>query len=193
VPRRNSLSQSRQWIAETIQQLNALAVDIDHIHACTEHAARDGYPSSSFGGGGGTRDISDPTGTATIMAMTRPVHDPILTRSLEVLRLLGDIQRRARVLDNLRVSVMTVAEQQRGRVSSVRECDACGATVTGVGADRLRDGFGPACYRSWRRSWEGNPDPSRIVFIQRRREELKLGLIGGCGKLSSHLVGTVPA
>lgn len=56
-----------------------------------------------------------------------------------------------------------------GRAPSVGSCRACGSMVTGVGTDRLRSGYCPACAEAFRRRCQEGP-VDRAAFERERRE-----------------------
>lgn len=138
-----------------------------------EHdAGGDGYPTSAAGSGTSSagasasstesaalaRKIPDPTGAAI---------DSIIAIELEIGYL---AQKMAAALSFVRVT----DTELRGRVSTVEGCDCCDTAITGVGDDRRRNGFCPACFASWSRWRRTAADPNaRIVFIWWRRERSK--------------------
>jgi hypothetical protein len=141
----------------------------------SEHSASDGYPSSSMrsDGGGGSGE-SSPTESA---ALARPMADPTGQQIERVFQMLSDIHKRCSSIDNLVGNIANIEVETRGRQSAVESCDACTATVTGVGNDRRRDGFCDNCYRPWLRFKEScsrvGQDASRVVFIAQRRAFLE--------------------
>jgi hypothetical protein len=133
-----------------------------------QYEASDGFPASSLGGGGGGKG-SSPTELAALAAA---MHDPVARLIDIVLGAVEDIDRKAQHGDACLSNVLTAEQEMRGRVAVVQDCECCAATISGVGDDRRRDGFCPPCYKAWRRYVNGDRDPSRVIFIDRRRQEL---------------------
>jgi hypothetical protein len=63
-----------------------------------------------------------------------------------------------------------------GRQTTVVDCLACDATITGVGSDRVKAGYCGACHRAWLR-WrlgqaEAGKEPNHESYRKVRRAEL---------------------
>lgn len=106
-----------------------------------------------------------------LVASAQAIADPIpaeVRRCFVELALLAKLARRVEArLGRLQRNALA------GRDLSVGICQACEATVTGLGHDRLRGGFCPACARSWERcrsAWVGPGAPDRVAFIRQRQE-----------------------
>lgn len=70
-----------------------------------------------------------------------------------------------RLLDNR-------GDARYGRQSSVTDCLCCEATVTGVGEDRIKAGYCPACYKAWERYRVQVVEPVHELFRRHRRAEM---------------------
>jgi hypothetical protein len=131
-----------------------------------QHDVTDGFPASSLGGNGGGGSGGSGSSSTTL---ARPAADPIGDFIDIVLAAVADIDHKAQHAGACLSNVLTAEDQMRGRQSAVVDCDCCGGTISGVGDDRRRDGFCPACYKAWRRYHAESADPSRVVFIAQRR------------------------
>lgn len=154
--------------------MEALHRDIPEIFRRGEHAARDGYPSTSMGGDGGGSGISNPTEQA---AMAPEMRDPIGSLIGKLKADLEKVDQLARVIGSSRAQIMFTAIEMHGRVSSVSVCRACDGTVTGQGEDRLVSGYCPACKQAWLRfmaaeNAAGRTPASHVRFVAQRREYL---------------------
>jgi hypothetical protein len=184
----NELDQSVEMLTdETITTLHRRARSSDQTWqpdaAETVTSAGDGYPGGTLGGGSSSACNCDvdaldrgelvcPHGSSTERAaLGHTMSDPVLVgigeffaELTEAHAVLVRLSRRAKAL-------MTVAEERRGRESSIDTCRACGRMVTGAEQDRLRQGACPACYQSYRRWAEGQDDPSWVRFISQTRPQ----------------------
>jgi hypothetical protein len=104
------------------------------------------------------------------------VSDPIGAGVEEVFELLDRATQALRTLHRRAEVILLAADGHRGRMSSLGDCLACGNTVTGMGEDRLKAGYGPCCYQAWRRWAEKRDydgvDISHVVFRQERKAYL---------------------
>lgn len=166
--RTKSEQEYRRQIADARRNLDKIEADLVGLMRRTEHAASDGYPSSSRGGGS-SGSISDPTAAAATEA---PIVDWVHRNALQTLELVTDICKRSTVANNLRENVMTVELSNVGRQSQSRYCDACDS-CTDFDSD-ARSGFCGRCRKAWSRYRQGRSDlPSREQFIRERRAILE--------------------
>lgn len=125
----------------------------------------DGYGSGGYQMGK-TSEISDPTGTAVIRRInSEATPDPVRKTVEEIFALVSTISKAAVKLDRKIQVVLNTASSKRGRETTIDLCLACEADVTGVGEDRIRSGYCPACYRKWLR--DGRPDRHRFEKSRR--------------------------
>jgi hypothetical protein len=128
----------------------------------------DGHrPSVRYGprvsGSGG-----DPVGGMTASLLDGESVVPVDAIPAEVSRVYADLAEASRLA---RKAVSRLKRLQRNPTADDLDghhCTCCGALITGVGEDRLRSGYGPACYNAWVR--RGRPD--RASFEAQRRAEL---------------------
>ena len=133
-------------------------------------AGGDGYPTSSGGGGtsGGT-----PSSSTEVAALTPPMLDPVGRYIDEILDAVAEADRRLQRASSCLAAVLAVDQEQRGRISTVVECECCDNPISGIGEDRRRNGFCDACYRAWLRWRVEAEDPTaRSVSIAQRRQKL---------------------
>ena len=210
----NELDQSVEVLTdETITTLHRRARNPDPVYGTIDRqtgevrhgdvpstvtTAGDGYPGGTLGGGSTSACNCDvdaldngelvcPHGSSTERAaLGHTMSDPVLVgigeffaELTEAHAVLVRLSRRAKAL-------MTVAEERRGRESSVDTCRVCGRTMTGAEQDRPRQGACPACYRAYRRWAEGqSDDPSWVRFIAQTRPQ-KCDLCDGQGFVLAH-------
>lgn len=69
------------------------------------------------------------------------------------------------------------ADSRVGRQSTVTDCLACEASVSGVGADRVRSGYCPACHQAWLRFRSAENGAGRSadheLFRRQRRKSVE--------------------
>lgn len=78
----------------------------------------------------------------------------------------------ARRIEGLKRLIDNRGDARYGRQSSVTDCLCCEATVTGVGEDRIKAGYCPACYKAWERYRAQVTEPVHELFRRHRRVEL---------------------
>lgn len=117
-------------------------------------------PGPTYADPAGEYAVAEGTETSTTPEAVRRIHEQ-LRRAARHARLAAALMR------DLKRNPLGA------RGSSVGICQACEATVTGVGEDRLKYGFCPADAKAWERyraSWDGPGAPDRMAFIASRRE-----------------------
>ena len=117
--------------------------------------------------------LDSSTEAAAFRRLGRQEHDMVGEALAEIFGTLATSCRGLRRVERLRQVVSHTEERVRGRQSTIGECLACAADVAGVGEDRLKAGYCPACYRAWRR-WAteqaaAGRDPSHVMFRAQRR------------------------
>lgn len=146
-----------------------------------QYPATDGYGGGSNGASG--NDISRPTEAAVVQrAGGRTItdehgqqretpddwtdtRDDVRQAISELFATLAEALGHIRSVDRKRQYVMAIADTASGRVSSLQgQCEACEADVIGVGDDRLRAGFCPACHKAWVRTDQGKGRMDRMQF-----------------------------
>jgi hypothetical protein len=161
------------------------------------------------GGNGSDIDYSDPTGGATLARSLdvcdrctgsgdwerrdgskakcrrcggtgKRWGDPIRDAVADITSMVGDVSRTCKRIDTTRARVVGVQSTGAGRQSSLQgNCLACGAHVTGVGEDRLKNGLDNKCYLAWgsyklRNPLEdGDPGAQFHRFLGWRRDRLE--------------------
>lgn len=104
------------------------------------------------------------------------VADPIGSSVEEIVDLLDTATKALRTIQRKYMVVVNAGDRRRGRQSLISQCGACGKDVTGYGEDRIKSGYGPCCYSSWRRYCQDCKDngseSSHVIFRQRRAEQL---------------------
>lgn len=140
-------------------------------------AVRDGFPSSSGGGGVSTSDVSRPTEASALVGLPdvedqaddwvrhESPADPVGDAIAEVFATMGEAVGLLLVIDGQRGYVLATGDDKRGRVSSLGSCSCCCRDVACTPEDRLRAGFCGACYQAWVRGGR----PERVGFIRDRR------------------------
>lgn len=97
----------------------------------------------------------------------------LLDKLFEQTEQLGGCARRIAGLKRL---IEKRGDARYGRQSTVTDCLACDASVSGVGEDRIKAGYGPCCYRAWLRyrvaEATAGRDANREMFRRRRLREL---------------------
>ena len=96
----------------------------------------------------------------------------LLDKLFEQTALMVDHGRRAAGLKRL---IDKRGDGRVGRQSTVMDCLACDTSVSGVGEDRIKAGYGPCCYKKWMRfcvsERAAGRDPNHEVFRRRVRRE----------------------
>lgn len=109
---------------------------------------------------------SDPTGELAAAGLLG-VHDGAPDAVRRVYRELDAAV--GRLLSSLALVDVLLRNPLAGRTPSVGSCRACGVMVTGVGSDRFRGGYCPACAEAFRRRCQEGP-VDRAEFERERRE-----------------------
>ena len=78
----------------------------------------------------------------------------------------------ALVREGLKRLIDNRGDARYGRQSSVTDCLCCEVTVTGVGEDRIKAGYCPACYKAWERYRAQVAEPVHELFRRHRRAEM---------------------
>lgn len=133
---------------------------------CARHSTEDDevtelLPGPTYSDPAGEYAAAEGTETSTTPEAVRRIHEQLRRAA-----------RHARLAQLLMRDLKRNPLSARG--SSVGICQACEATVTGVGEDRLKYGFCPADAKAWERyrsSWPGPGAPDRMAFIASRREK----------------------
>lgn len=91
-------------------------------------------------------------------------------------RLHAEMYRAAMDLAGVQRLIVNRGDSRFGRQTTVVDCLACDATITGVGEDRVKAGYCPTCHRAWLR-WrlaqqEAGKDPVHESFRKARRAQL---------------------
>lgn len=148
-----------------------------------ESAEIDGYGSGRRDGPGSRGAHSDPTLSAVGARADSHVTDPVHTTVTRIEMAVKDMVKLAREIRRLGQVLDHSADSLRGRVSSLQgtcTIEACAADVIGIGDDRLRRGWCPACYKAWLR-WKITRDPpsdpgaERLAFVRYRTDQLSRG------------------
>ncbi len=168
-----------------LRELRNHGPDLLAIARSDPHVGHDGYPAQSFEprvSGTGAEQLT-PTERA---ADAKPAFDPVqhLVRTLldEMRRARrsddGDLWKAAKKLERIADLDRRIARRgdaRSGRPASVTICLACDDTITGVGNDRNRSGYCPACYIAWWR-WKtehgGESDVNHLAFRKHRKLDL---------------------
>lgn len=181
--RRQLLSVKRD--AETLLAPGVL----EEIFYRGSYVVADGFPTGTGGVGRGT------TQTATERAALRlasPSEEEAAERGLEVRPDTWEEREPDPVADALRELttnadaaqtymhdarqcrdfVISVEARIRGKQSSANTCSLCDVVVTGVGEDRLRSLYCPACFSAWRRAGYPHEHAERRKFEGERQKFL---------------------
>ena len=132
----------------------------------------DGWPAG--GSGMGSTEKSDPTLMAVVKRVSGHVEIDHRQRSAELcaMAVAEAFEAMRRAHQALEVFV-NVEEKERGRQSTLTECECCQDAVAGVGGDRIRSGYCPACYQAWNRTRDDQGHRmDRVRFELRRRAEI---------------------
>ena len=125
----------------------------------------DGFPTGGSGGGSSS-GITDSTASAALRRiMGNPSPDPVRKSVEEAFAIIAMITKYSIKLDHKIQVVLNTAASKRGREITIDLCLACQCDVTGVGEDRIKSGYCPACYRKWLR--DGRPDRHRFEKSRR--------------------------
>ena len=132
----------------------------------------DGFPAG--GSGSGSTEVANPTLMAVINRLdTRQIRDPRQLSAETVASSLEEAWQAMTRAERAMALFASQAELKLGRESSLSECICCNAAVVGIGNDRLRAGYCPACYQAWLRTKTANgPRMDRAKFESHRRHEL---------------------
>jgi len=130
-----------------------------HDHLCPQI---DGYGDCICGAVSVSDGIGRPAENAAIqMATSRATADPVKDTALEALAILVEMAGLAHQLRKKLPVVIKAADGFRGRPTSTGTCIRCGGSVSGVGNDRIRKGFGPTCYERYK--YLGMPDRQEFI------------------------------
>lgn len=155
----------------SIRQLERIKIDLSELVRRRQHdAGRDGYPSTSMGGGSSGGTTSSSTETA---ALGRPIQDPLAGYIDQIFDLVRKVDEQMTLAGNCLANVRSTEAQMRGRQSTLEDCDCCNRPITGVGDDRRRSGFCPACYKAFR-NWRTTAldSTARPTFVAERRKKI---------------------
>lgn len=126
-------------------------------------------PSGSSGG-------SDPVGDLVASMVDDGDRDPVRQAVKMMVANLMLALRGLRAADGARARALgDVADEQLADIIPITAagagiCGACKETVTGKGDDRLRSGYGPACYKAWLRA--GRPDRGAFETDRQLRSDV---------------------
>lgn len=128
-----------------------------------------GLLRDGFGRGGGESvsggSVARPTEQAAIAELLDDPHgDPVRESISELFSRMGDACGALLAVDRKRRYVLAAGDAARGRQSTVGACARCDRTVTGVGSDRVKSGYCPACYQAWLRTDSGSGRMDRVAF-----------------------------
>lgn len=169
-PRKNELEIQFDFWEDTIPHMRS---SIDAMLHKSKYRVRDGYPSASMGGGGGSGEISNPTANT---AIADEAHDPTGAMLLEYFMGVRQVHETMQRLDTLRNRIMAPEESRGLRVSSITECKACQQPVSGVENDRIKGaGYCHKCYAAFVRYRDNLPTTALVdhaAFEKGRREYL---------------------
>jgi hypothetical protein len=169
--RRPSLKDLLCYVDRAQTELLEVKASLPELHRRGEHLAQDGFPAGGDNGGGGS-DISDPTSAA---AMARPMSDAIGKAIWDMETLIVEVDKRMRVIRNLRTYACSVAAEERGRQSTIPNCvnPACARSLHDQGPNgRGTAGRCDNCYE-YRRTHEGQDRPPSLVEQEQSRHERK--------------------
>lgn len=131
--------------------------DLEEMTRRGQHAARDGYPSSSMGGDGGGTEISRPT---EVTALSPPPEDRVLLWINSAIAIVEDMNKKAPLLDGYRQSVMGVGVNERERQNSIPICANpwCGEPTISDKSPRAKRGLCWSCYQRNYREYQRTGD-----------------------------------
>lgn len=155
------------------QQLREIYPLMPELERRLRFAVRDGYPSASMGGSGGSSEISRPTENTAIADPARDTTGDTIRQAYQSLSLAIES---ASAAFNAAMYAISLGEGERGRVSLLTECKACHETVTGVGNSRIKGaGYCHNCYAVFVRYRNNLPTTEAVdhaAFEKGRREYL---------------------
>lgn len=131
---------------DVIRAYSRLRADLPELLRRSEHAVRDGYPTTSLGASGGANAVNRPTEST---ALAGKVPDPVRSGVKRMLALLSESTRDATSLETLRESIMGSGGVQ----TQLETCDTCGDAER----RRLRDHRCWACFEYKRRTSRERP------------------------------------
>lgn len=177
LPTPQALATSIDYSQEALARIRLHSADL--LRRRQHDAGRDGFPASAVGGGGSSGTPSSSTETAALAA---PMADPVARYIDDLLSDVSQVDKLLQHASNCLANVRQIDQEQRGRQSTVESCEACESPISGIGDDRRRNGFCPACYKSWLRWRPGAEDPTaRAVFVGWRRQRLDEAVDNGVG------------
>lgn len=159
----------------------------------TVTTAGDGYPGGTLGGGSTSACNCDvdaldrgetvcPHGSSTERAaLGQPMADPVLTGAGEFFAELAEFRGLGVKLERRLTALLTVADDRRGRQTTVDTCRVCSRTITGAERDKPRQGACQACYAAFRRWGKTADDPSSWESFIRQTSRKRCDLCGGEG------------
>lgn len=99
--------------------------------------------------------------------------DPVADALRELVSMAEHAQFYMRDAKQCRDYVVSVEARIRGKQSSADTCALCEEVVTGVGEDRLKNLYCPACYKAWQRADYPHEHRERRRFEDERRKWLR--------------------
>lgn len=167
-------------LVDVVEDMRAVIDDLtrpvlaDLVRRAEQVSTPDGYPPSSRGGSGGSGD-GDPVGQVVIQRENER-RDVVHDKLAELVSSLYEARGHLRRIDKLRRAVVNAGALVKETSTSVTStCECCGRATSGDGEDRLKQGYGPCCYSSWRR-WRQDEiragrEPSRIRFEHQHQSQ----------------------
>ncbi len=130
----------------------------------------DGFPSGS----GGERVSGSGSGdTSTELAGTAEAADSVCDLLFSVFGHSAAARGQTRSACKAVSVILRRRDMRAAHEVSGAYCEACGTWVSGDLGDRVRAGYCPACYASWRRWAEGLSDPDHVAFRKWRKAQLR--------------------
>lgn len=178
--RRRKAERIGRSIADAIRALESLdqAKIADLLRRAEQTNEVDGYRSAAGDGQVSGGSVGEPTAAAAMARIDHTERDPIGENLEELFATLQEITAGTKRVKNLVDAVIYAGDQLKGRVTTIRQCRCCYQEVTGIGNDRLRSGYGPACHRSWKRAGSPTYAGGRVRFEQERRAQLEAAANG---------------
>lgn len=168
---------SRRRMAKQLENMNRLfAYFGDNTLEELDRVAKipsgiDGWPSGGSGSGGS--GDADPTLLAVVRRLsTKPNYDHRQVSAETAAKALEDAHTSVQCAYRALLVFKTTAEEKRGRETSLAECGCCSSSITGIGNDRLRANYCPACYAAWYRSKKAGMS-DRVRFETARKAQLQ--------------------
>ena len=169
---RKQLDLSNRDIDDAIEALRSLRNELPELIRRGRFSnVADGYGQG--GSGGPSSGVSDPTGQAVLARQSRAEVDPVSVAVQAVCVALSEAQGLLRGAVHHARDISRIAKEAEGRPNSLQgTCECCAKVVTGVGDDRIRAGYCPACFKACGRWAERNGSRDRLYFEIDRRSSL---------------------